>query len=303
MINTELAVDPEVRVTAHVYERAYGSAPAGAWRAPGGMVLLNGSPASLGVALPWGVIIAAGVTDDGSTELYSMNHHADRFSIGRGRLPTALASGAVPAWAVPTVEALIAQEAPGVRLVVNCELPAATELLTGAETACVVSMVLEALCGKPELPNESASYNVARHAREAHALVGTEHLPAEHLPCDLTAAGLRLLIMDVGVSSGPGARTVDALPIAALRAGNLAALGPALTEAHVPGESTLDTALAAALSAGALGGLAVGRCAVALVPMTAVPNVRATVTAALSSARRPPRFLTAVPAAGATRAI
>lgn len=298
MINTELAVDPEVRVTAHVYERAYGAAPTGAWRAPGGMVLLNGTRSSLGVALPWGVIIAAGVTDDGSTELYSMNHHADRFSIGRGRLPTALASGAVPAWAVPTVEALIAQDAPGVRLVVNCELPAATELLTGAETACVVSMALETLCGKPELPNDSASYNVARHAREAHALLGQEHLP-----CDLTAAGLRLLIMDVGVPSGPGARTVEDLPVAALRAGDLPALGPALTEAHIPGEPTLDTALAAALSAGALGGLAVGRCAVALVPMAAVPEVRATVTAALSSARRPPRFLTAVPAAGATRAI
>jgi hypothetical protein len=299
LINTELAVDPEVRVTAHVFERAYGTAPAGAWRAPGGMVLLHGTP-SLGVALPWGVIIAAGVTD-GSTELYSMNHHADRFSIGRGRLPTALASGAVPAWAVPTVEALIAQGAPGVRLVVNCELPAATELLTGAETACVVSMVLETLCGRPEPPNDSASYNVARHAREAHALIGLEHVP-----CDLTAAGLRLLIMDVGVPSGPGARTEGDIALrgaAALRAGDLPALGPLLTEAHVPGEPTLDTALAAAAEAGALGGLAVGRCAVTLVDMTAVPKVRAAVTTALSSARRPPRFLTAVPAPGATRAI
>ncbi|MEU5882291.1 hypothetical protein [Spirillospora sp. NPDC047279] len=318
-VDPELAVDPEVRITAHVFERAYGHTPAGVWRAPGGLTLLGGGP-ELAVALPWGVIAALGPAgDDGTAEFYSMSHHADRFSVGRGRLPAALAAGAVPEWALPAVNALITCDRPATRVMVNRELPAEMGLLTGAETACAVELGLgagEARPGGAGAP--SASYLAARHARADHALLITGNGAGagagsgvagrvEHLPCDLTAIGLRLLIMDVGASAAPPARPAGALAeraAAALRAGSIPALGPLLTEAHARGEATLDLALDTAREAGALGGLVIGRCGVALVPMSAVPKIRAAVTTRLAGrARRAPRFLTATPSPGAARAM
>ncbi|MFG2003033.1 hypothetical protein ACGFNU_28125 [Spirillospora sp. NPDC048911] len=305
---TELAVEPEVRITAHIFERAYGSAPAGVWRAPGALTLLGGQPA-LAVALPWGVIVALAATGDGSAAFYSMNHHTDAFSVGHGRLPSALASGGVPEWARAAAEALIAYDGPGTRVMVNRELPAQMGLLTGDETACAVELGLRELHeadGRPcdasprpsPRPSISASYATALNARAKHALLLSDKI--EHLPFDLVTAGLRLLIMDVGCAGAPSPRQDGSLAeraAAALRAGDIAGLGPLLTEAHVRGEPLLDLALDAAHDAGALGGLAIGRCGVALVPMAGVPGIRAAVTSRLAGrARRPPRFLTAVPA-------
>ncbi|MFC5181554.1 GHMP family kinase ATP-binding protein [Actinomadura harenae] len=344
-----LADDPEIRITAHVYERVFGVPPATLRRAPGGLTLLGGPqppppeddpppttgaataepdlvpsaardsvvPASraeapadlvgataqgdpaLAVALAWGTIVAAGPNPDGGVDLYSMNRHTDRC--------TSLDD--VPEWAAPAVEALRAHAdpPPPARMVVDRELPAETGLLSGAETVCAAAMALGDLHGPPAAPAPSAAspeYLAALHSRAGHALLLTPSGP-EQIPFDLPAAGLRLLIIDVGgteralpgaavVASDPGPDVVERAA-EALRAGYPAGLGPLLTEAHVPGRPTLDLALSAARDAGALGGRALGRCAVALVPQAVVSRVRAEVIARLEGeTARPPRFLTAV---------
>ncbi|MFC4912711.1 hypothetical protein [Actinomadura gamaensis] len=331
-----LADDPDIRITAHFYERIFGVPPATLRRAPGGLALLGGPPLplrpapakhdavpgddhgavpgehdgasagygaasgrypALAVALAWGAIVAAGPHPDGGVDLYSMNRLTDRCT----------SLDEVPDWALDAVEALRAHAdpPPAARMVVNRELPAETGLLCGAETVCAAAMALGDLHGPPIASAACASgpeYLAALHSRPRHALLITEDGP-EQVPFDLAAAGLRLLVIDTGVAeeasapsrvpSDPGADVVERA-VSALRAGFPAGLGPLLTEAHVPGRPILDLALSAARSAGALGGRALGRCAVALVPVNAVPAVRAEVTARLiPHAPRPPRFLTA----------
>lgn len=298
-----LDADPEVRLTGLLFGRAYNDVPHGAWRAPGGLTLLGGSEGALTVALPWGVIVVAAPLADGRVELYSMNHHAEQLALRPGERPADL-----PAWALPCVRA--ADAAPrhaGIRMVVNRELPAEMGLLSGAETFCTVSLALRDLYGlNLSAADPDPSYAASLHGRARKALlVRGRSSVGEHVPFDLMSAGLRLLVMDVGVGvAPPGTEEAgDAgAAAAALRAGKPSALGPLLTEGHRPGVEILDLALQTALDAGALGGRAVGPCAVALVPMTAVPKIRATVTARLAGvSRRPPRFLTAVSADGARR--
>jgi hypothetical protein len=186
-------------------------------------------------------------------------------------------------------------------MVVDRELPAETGLLSGAETVCAAAMALGDLHGPPLASGPSAAtpeYLAALHSRARHALLITSDGP-EQIPFDLHAAGLRLMVIDVGateqaIPAEPDPGIVERAA-AALRAGYPAGLGPLLTEVHVPGRPTLDLALTAARDAGALGGRALGRCAVALVPLEAVPRVRAEVIGRLGGhTRRPPRFLTAV---------
>ncbi|MGK5554500.1 hypothetical protein ACSNOI_23080 [Actinomadura kijaniata] len=301
-----LAADPELRITAHVHERAHGSPPAALRRVRGGLVLLGGAGSALTVALPWGTVVTAGPDPDGAVALYSMNRYTDAFTADRGRLRAALAAGAVPPWTAPAVTALLAHAdpAPGARLVVNRLLPAETGLLTGAETACAVTLALGDLYGPPARdPAPDPAYAASLHAREGHAMLVTGGAAVRHLPCDLRAAGLRLLVAVVGAGAAPSAAGPDAdadlvgRAETALRTGGPAGLGPLLTEAHRPGTAPLDAALDAAREAGALGGRAVGRCVVALVPLEAVPHVRARVTATLTGrTQHPPRFLTATPA-------
>ncbi|MEV5572816.1 hypothetical protein AB0L06_22450 [Spirillospora sp. NPDC052269] len=330
-----LADDPEIRITAHMYERVFGVPPATLRRAPGGLTLLGGPPPppppsadappttaahtppsapALAVALAWGAIVAAGPNPDGGVDLYSMNRHTERC--------TSLDD--VPEWAVHVVEALRAHAdpPPPARMVVDRELPAETGLLSGTEVVCAAAMALGDLHGPPAASVPSAvapEYLAALHSRAGHALLITEAGP-EQIPFDLAAAGLRLLIIDVGVAEEAPAATTPARgtpaggtlaggtvkasdlgqdivesAAEALRAGYPAGLGPLLTEAHMPGRPTLDLALTAARDAGALGGRSLGRCAVALVPLAVVPRVRAEVVARLEGhVARPPRFLTAV---------
>jgi galactokinase len=296
---TDLSADPEVRLTGFVYARAYGGPPAGAWRAPGALMLLGGPAAALTVALPWGVIVAGERLPGRALEAYSMNHHTEGFTAPLGEV------GGLPAWAGPAAQAAAAAPG-GLRIVVNRELPDETGLLTGAETAVAISLALADLYGVPAEEDLDPWHQLARGARP-----GTAMLDSTHLPFDLAAAGLRLLIVDAGVAAAPPAASAApgfggdvAKAAELLRSGDPAGLGALLTEAHEPGVRELDLALSAAWAAGGLGGRAIGSCLVALVPVAAVAAVRAAVTDHLAgTARRPPRFLTAVPAGGATRAL
>ncbi|MFC9972961.1 hypothetical protein ACFVH6_18920 [Spirillospora sp. NPDC127200] len=303
------AAAPEIRITAHVFEWVHRAPCAALRRALGGLTLLRGPESALTVALPWGTVVAAGPGGDGTVGLHSMNRHADAFTADREGLAAAPAAGTVPSWAVPAVTALLAHPGPaaGVRMVVNQELPVGMGLLTGAETERAAALTLADLYGRAEAVPDGAerdpSYAASLHAREGHAMLVAGGA-VRHLPCDLASAGLRLMIIDVGLGGEGGARpsasTVPADLVEraekVLRAGDPGGLGPLLTEGHVPGEPLLDGALDAARSAGALGGLTVGRCGLALVPMAAVADVRARVAERTAGrARRRPRFLTVVP--------
>ncbi|WP_329521633.1 hypothetical protein [Spirillospora sp. NBC_01491] len=313
------AAEPDARITAHVFERAFGRPPAGIRRTPGVLTLLGGAPPgtpvsdlapALTMAVTWGVIVAFGDSDDTGAviDLYSMNHHADRFTAAPGDLRNAGA----PGWAAEPLAAFRARPVPPpARMVVNRELPAEMGLFTGVEARCAVALGLDDLHG-PSGGGEpqDAAYTTALHAREAEALLVAPGGGAERVPCDLAASGLRLLIIDPGAPAAPS-RTVSRAPVddtsaeraaQALRAGRIADLGPLLTQAHARGAPALDLALDAARDAGALGGRTIGTCVVALVPMANVPQVRAQVGARLAGAvRRPPRFLTATPVPGAVR--
>ncbi|XVQ08967.1 hypothetical protein ACQP1W_41500 [Spirillospora sp. CA-255316] len=281
-----------------MFERVFGEPPGSVRHVPGALTLLNSGPGpggrSLSVAIPWGAIVAVGA---GPLDLYSMNQHADRHT-----------EGEPPAWAAPALRALRVHDVATAQMVVNCELPAQTGLLQGAETFCAVSQALQDIHGRsaPALdaasaPYDDPAYMTGLYARSGHALLVKGDHGVEHLPCDLAGKGLRLLIIETGVKEKPPEARCHPLLVetaaAALRGRDLEAFGALLDSGHVRGEPALDRALDAAREAGALGGLIAGRCAVALVPVTAVRRVRKNVKASLAgSARRPPRFLTTVPA-------
>ncbi|MEU9020012.1 hypothetical protein [Actinomadura sp. NPDC048394] len=283
-----LATSPEIRMTAYVFERVHGSPPATIHRALIGLPLLDG----LTIALPWGTIAAAGLSAGHS--LYSVNHHTDG---------VASLSGPVPHWARESAAVLNshADPAPGTHLVINREIPAETGLLTGAETAAATFLALRALHGPPAGPHPLAghpAYRTALHARAAHAVLTTPGT-LEHVPFDLAAADLRVLIVDLGArhsSTLPTPPGAAARAVAAVRASGPSALGPHLTGAHTFGDPLPDRALRTALDAGALGGRKIGACVVALTPTAALPGIRRALTAGLTpDLPRPPRLLTALP--------
>ncbi|GGM80872.1 hypothetical protein GCM10012275_59370 [Longimycelium tulufanense] len=305
-----------VRFTARIFEHAYATLPSVVCRAPTALVLLRSPERALAVALPWGVLVAVSEHPRGQAEFYSRNHYTDRFTID----PIMLGETTVPPWAEHSAHALANRALPrGIRLLTQQELPAEMDLLTGVETFCATSLAVQGLydahttVSPPPTDDEGdwplasdLTYVVVLCARERHALlVGGGGV--EHIPCDLAATGHRLLLMELGLSQTvpSGGRVHEEVmerAAHAVRAGDMTVLGALLTEAHVPGVDVMELALDAASEAGALGGRAVGRCAVVLVPTATVPRVRAVVMAKLAGvARRPPRFLTVTPAAGTRR--
>ncbi|MFI0485005.1 hypothetical protein ACH34T_30695, partial [Actinomadura sp. 9N215] len=149
-----------------LFDRVYGTPPATTRYVRGSLPLLDG----LDVPLPWGAVVAAARSDDGTTSLFSMNHHGH----GVVRPPTA------PDWARDCLKAVNAHPTPGAHLMVNRELPTAMGLLTGAETTEATTQALQDLYG-----------DVAATA------------PPARRSCDLSAAGLRLLLADVGSRPPP----------------------------------------------------------------------------------------------------
>ncbi|MGH3239556.1 MAG: hypothetical protein ACRDNL_04195, partial [Spirillospora sp.] len=221
----------------HLFKRVFGTPPATTRYVPGSLPLLDG----LDVPLPWGAAVAAAHSDDGTTTLFSMNHHA------HGVVTPATAAP----WAHDCLKAVNTHPTPGIHLLLNRELPTEMGLLTGAETTEATTQALKAL----------------------HTNTPTTPPPPPQKQCDLSAAGLRLLLIDVGSRHPPTIPPADpdtaARVCAALLAGRPADLGPLLIDAHSPGNPAHDDALEAALDAGALGGRTVGACVAALAPASA----------------------------------
>ncbi|WP_119731277.1 hypothetical protein [Thermomonospora amylolytica] len=283
-IADRLYVDPDVRWAAYVFDEMYAAAPQGAWFAPGMLRLLGGPDAALMVGVPWGAVVAADLRGEGPAELYSLNDD-------HGPIPVSVA----PAWADPFREVL-AEAGTGLRAVVSRLLPAQTGLLSGAETATAFALALRDLRGVPPSPQDPALRYAPGHA----VLTGPA---SDVVPFPLAGLGLRLVIMEVGVAAVVPQPTGDAIAAAkALRGGDPEKVGALLSAARRPCGSAADLALDAAAEAGALGGRTIGRCAVALAPLEAVPAIRAAVAARLAGVvPRPPRILTAASAEPARR--
>jgi galactokinase len=133
------------------------------------------------------------------------------------------------------------------------------------------------------------------------------------LPFGLTAAGLRLMVIDTRVRSFPQPAIVEHAPVeaaaAALEAGAFGELGPMLTAAHAAQgcDDVQEFAVSAALGAGALGARMIvdgpGRPVCALVPAHRLVDVRIGVAEAFAGRQLlTPRFLTVSAAQGPRRA-
>jgi galactokinase len=178
---------------------------------------------------------------------------------------------------------------------------------------------------------ERAALLACLGARAGEALLVEPDGAARWLPCDLTTAGLRLLVVEPGLPPcAPAGAAAGALPGSAgsrcapagsgagaagdlvdlaacrLRAGHPAGLGELLTDAYrqarlLAGDDPagLGAAVEAAVAAGALGAGLAGDPArpalVALLPVAELAAVRAAVRAALPAGPHPARFLTATP--------
>jgi galactokinase len=289
----------EVRMVPYTFLRMFGSQPAVVSAAPGGLRLLADPDAELAVAVPWGAVVAGTARDDGVLELRSRNRPAEGVRLG----PDEWATDPAPDWARPAIRAAVRLRAAGfgiggATLVVHTGLPQSLTIPTAAGTAAATVRAfteLYGLSGVTAVAADAAELAaLTAHAGEA-VLLGSGGT-TERLPCDLAAAGLRLLVVEPGDPAAVTARR-PAVPVGAvaraaeaLRAGDLARFGRLLTAGD------RHPAAIAATAAGALGASSHPVLCV-LLHATDLTRVRVAVRAALPNGTYRPRFLTATPAA------
>jgi galactokinase len=317
-LDWQVGLAPEIRMALHGFQAEFGRPPATLWRVPGTVTLLANGQMRLTVATPWAAVAAAGPGEDGVVEVARMERPGER-----ERLPAAAAAGYGR-----EREDSGQPGSGGARVLVRAELPDGT----GAGAGPAVEKAIRLCLGDPAVSGPAAGHGLpaqpgsaAEHRLPAQPGSAAEHgLPArretEHasgyavvgprrVPCDLAAAGLRLMLIDTRVRRAVQPLPVEKSPVThatmAIAAGDFRMLGSLLTEAHEqqPGDGEQRTAVSAARRAGALGGRAVadgpGRPVCLLVPADGVPGVRDEVNDEFSRAGyRPPRFLTFTPASG-----
>ncbi len=300
--------DPGLRLTAFLYQQLFQRPATLFTTAPGGLTLFGrpGDRFALAIPVRWGATVAASPRDDGVVDLRSGGQAGAELTRAIGDL------GELPGWAaraLAVVSRLTAAGHPlgGMSLLVSTILPEdagmqADVALTTAMASTIgglygveVSLADRAALG--DLPAQMAALSCPD---DTAMLVDTLEMTAELVPCDLSAAGLRLMIIDLGGTVDPVATGAPDLALAAveqLRWGNVAALGPLLgrgTDLSAGAALVVD----AACAAGALGaGTLPGGCLVALVPVACLSRVRMAVTTAWPT-ERPPKFLTAVSSRG-----
>jgi galactokinase len=314
-----LGAAPELRLASYTYRELFGHPPAGVWHAPGTVTLLADGPLRLTVAARWGAIVAAAPRGDGVIEAIRMNRPDERVLLTLAEA----AAGAGPSWAGTALRGARA----GATLLVNTDLPDGSGLGAAAATETAIGLALEDLVLEDLALADLALEDTAAagdRAGAAGAAGPVGHRPGRALlgdrglPFDLSAAGLRLMVIDTRVRDLPQPPIVEHAPVreaaAALEAGSFEALGPMLTAAHaalaaaVPAADDVQRiAVSAALDGGALGARMLvdgpGRPACALLRATLLTDVRRAIVAAFSVRRlRIPRLLTVEPAAGPRRA-
>jgi galactokinase len=314
-----LGAAPELRLASYTYRELFGHPPAGVWHAPGTVTLLADGPLRLTVAARWGAIVAAAPRGDGVIEAIRMNRPDERVHLTLAEA----AAGAGPSWAGTALRGARA----GATLLVNTDLPDGSGLGAAAATETAIGLALEDLVLDDTVLEDTVLEDTAAagdRAGAAGAAGPVGHRPGRALlgdrglPFDLSAAGLRLMVIDTRVRDLPRPPIVEHAPVreaaAALEAGSFEALGPMLTAAHaalaaaVPAADDVQRiAVSAALDGGALGARMLvdgpGRPACALLRATLLTDVRRAIVAAFSVRRlRIPRLLTVEPAAGPRRA-
>ncbi|HZC99731.1 MAG TPA: galactokinase [Actinomycetes bacterium] len=214
---------------AEAFRSRAGRAPEGVWFAPGRVNLIGehtdySDGFVLPVAIDRGVLVAAAPRADGRLRCWSAQEagqlDVDMAELGPGRVEGWAAYPAGVAWALG--QAGLAPR--GADLLADGDVPAGAGLSSSAALECATILALADLQSVRSAPAPPDRVELARLARRAeveavgmpcgvmdqmasmlaragHALfLDTRSLVTEHLPLDLDAAGLRLLVTDTRAS-------------------------------------------------------------------------------------------------------
>ncbi|GAA2251479.1 MULTISPECIES: galactokinase [Kitasatospora] len=236
------------------FEAVHGGRPTGAWTAPGRVNLIGehtdyNDGFVLPIALPHTTRVSARRREDGRLRLYSAQ--------GDGTITDlpldGLAPGAVASWAgypagVFWALAEAGHPVGGADLYIDSDVPSGAGLSSSAALECATAAALNDLYGlglsAPELAliaqrAENAFVGVPCGAMDQMAsacctsgaalFLDTRTLEQRHVPLDLEAAGLRLLVIDTRVKHDLGDGAYAALRAGCERAAHLLGL-PALRD-------------------------------------------------------------------------
>jgi galactokinase len=304
--------EPELRLAAFLYEQLFDHPATLVMSAPGALTIfgLPGDRHALAIPVRWGASVAAARRDDGMICLRSGSH------AGKELTRPIDAVDDPPTWAARPLAVVASVRRAGDRmggmsLLVGTVLPDGIGMQSDIALTTVVAsalarlfgtgLSLEQRAGLGDVPAQLASLSCPAATA---VLVDTRSMTVEQVPFDLVGAGLRLMMIDLGVEVGgvpTGAPDLARAAAEELRSGNAAGLGDLL-------DRTIDLAAdpdgagavvaGAARAAGALGlGTLGGGCLAALVPVSRLSEVRSAVSAAWPGDRAP-KFLTAVSSRG-----
>ncbi|WP_026115451.1 galactokinase family protein [Nocardiopsis kunsanensis] len=214
---------PNPDTLAQVFHERFAAPPAGVWHAPGRLALMGEhTVASEGVglytALPWGVTVALGPSEDGGVH------------VCRPGGPVRVRSTTATVVARTVERARREGTAPpgtGVCAVVDTDLPAHASLGRTAALRAATSLALSDLSGAPPPEGADADERVALVARPGCAVrVNHKSLRTTVFPFDLAAEELHLLVADTGALPRRDLRRVreEELRRAALALGPLRAV-------------------------------------------------------------------------------
>ena len=303
--------EPELRLTAYLYEQVFGHKATLVTSAPGALTLFGRPDDRFALAMPlkWGATVAAAPRDDDMVDLRSGSQAGKELTRPLGALDD------LPPWAerplaVVRSVAGAGHALGGMSLLVGTALPEGAGMQSDVGLTSVVASALTSLFGVDltreqgaELGDLPAQLASSTCPDDTAVLVDTWRMTTELVPLDLVGTGLRLMIIDLGeiVGSEPSAEGAG-MALAAveqLRRGDVAALGRLFGEAtSLAGDEVALAVADAACAAGALGaGTLPGGCLMALVPVERLSPVRAAATAAWPG-ERVPKFLTAVSSRG-----
>jgi galactokinase len=209
-----------MRVT-DAFRAAYGSGPDGVWVAPGRVNLIGehtdyNDGFVLPIALQQRTAAAAAVSGDGRTRLRSLQWPDDVVSFDTSAVSPGDVAGwgsyiAGVAWALRSS----GHPVPNLDLVVDSDVPAGAGLSSSAAIECAAACAfvdlldltlapteLARICQQAEndyvgAPTGVMDQMASMHGRAGHAaFLDTRSLSVEHVPFDLAARGLVLLVVD-----------------------------------------------------------------------------------------------------------
>ncbi|HEU0214786.1 MAG TPA: galactokinase [Jiangellaceae bacterium] len=255
------------RAVAAAFRDAYGRAPAGLWAAPGRVNLIGehtdyNDGLVLPVALAQRVVVAAAPAADRTTRVRSVQSADDEVLLGAG----SVVPGDVTGWGAYVAGVAWALRLDGhalrdIDVLVDGDVPLGAGLSSSAALECAAAIawcdlsglsldrtVIARQCQRAEndfvgAPTGAMDQMVSMHGRENCAVfLDIRSMTVEHVPLDLAARGLSLLVVDTRaphrlVDGEYAARRRDCeraarlLGIPALRdadVGDLSALPPAL---------------------------------------------------------------------------